>query len=152
MCPFTGLDPAEDEASLEDIYDEIYDYFIEEVDASDYGFPTRYCGTTWACFCLALFFEHMYNYAQSCTYDQDWYIVYHTHTGCVCGSAFAGVRFAWAGNGMVETYIIINLLLMLYHVTRITRSTTNIVQRVSRLNPEWNAPANKTADVSKQVA
>ena len=33
----TGLDPTQDEAALEDIYDTVYTDFVEEIDASSSG-------------------------------------------------------------------------------------------------------------------
>ena len=37
-----GIDPAKDEASLEEIYDLVYGEIVEEVDAAHYGNHAKY--------------------------------------------------------------------------------------------------------------
>ena len=37
-----GIDPANDAASLEDLYDRVYSNFVEEVDSADNGAPAKY--------------------------------------------------------------------------------------------------------------
>ena len=39
---FVGIDPVEEEALIEELYDNVYADVIEEVDAADNGIPAHY--------------------------------------------------------------------------------------------------------------